>query len=88
MVCPMPDEGPLREFARSAIRSGQLPRGEPAGIWGGPRAGAVCGVCEKPIVKHQLEYELDFAGHDESRRDTVHFHPRCFAAWEFERTKA
>ena len=85
---PLPDEAPLREFARFAIRTGRLPRREPARIWGGPGAGGFCGVCEKPIRQDELEYELEFACHnDDPKRDKVHFHLRCFAAWEFERTK-
>jgi hypothetical protein len=84
----MPDEAPLREFARFAIRDGRLPRRDPAQIWGGPGVGAFCGVCEKPITQDQLEYEFEFAGDgDNPKRDKVHFHLRCFAAWEFERTK-
>ena len=85
----MPDEAPLREFARFAIRTGRLPRREPARIWGGPGVGGFCGVCEKPISQDELEYELEeFACHDDNpKRDKVHFHLRCFAAWEFERTK-
>jgi hypothetical protein len=94
-VYPMPDEAPLREFARFAIRTGRLPRREPARIWGGPGVGGFCGVCEKPISQDELEYELEFACHDDNpkrdkvhpQRDKVHFHLRCFAAWEFERTK-
>ena len=53
----MPDEAPLREFARFAIRTGRLPRREPARIWGGPGVGGFCGVCEKPISQAELEYE-------------------------------
>ena len=84
----MPDEAALREFARLAIRRGTLPRRDPAGVWAGPGEGAFCDACERPITQDQLEYELEFApesGHP--GQDKVLFHLRCFAAWEFERTK-
>jgi hypothetical protein len=84
----MQDEAPLREFAGFAIRKGRLPRRGPARIWGGPGVGAFCSVCEKPITQDQLEYELESAWDDDTpERDKVHFHLRCFAAWEFERTQ-
>ena len=88
----MPDEATLREFVRLAIRNGMLPRRDPARVWGGPGVGAVCRVCEKPITRDQLEYELEFppysgnAGLDKLHK--LHLHLRCFAAWELERAKA
>jgi hypothetical protein len=61
---------------------------EPARTWGGPGVGALCFVCEKPITRDQLEYELEFARDgDNPDLEKFHFHLRCFAAWEFERTK-
>jgi hypothetical protein len=84
----MADEAPLREFARHAIRKGTLPRRDPARTWAGPGRGELCAVCEKPITQHQLEYEGEFARDgDAPIVDKFHFHLRCFAAWEFERTK-
>ena len=56
----MPDEAPLRESACFAIRNGTLPRRGPARIWAGPSVGALCTVCEKPIIRDQLEYEVEF----------------------------
>ena len=83
----MPDEAPLREFtlchphwkAASARACSDLGRARRRGLRG---------VCEKPIRQDELEYELEFACHnDDPKRNKVHFHLRCFAAWEFERTK-
>jgi hypothetical protein len=86
----MPDEAPLREFARHAIRKGTLPRRDPARIRGGPGSGepVPCAVCERFITRDQLDCEVEFArAGDNPGLDRVHFHLRCFAAWELERTK-
>ena len=79
----MPDEGIARERARAAIRAAMIPIRRPDRVWGGPGAGAPCAVCELPITRDQLELEFDQVG----APDTLHFHIRCFAAWELERTK-
>jgi hypothetical protein len=84
----MSDEAPLREFARLAIRRGTLPRRDPDRTWGGPGVGALCTICEKPVTREQVEYEIQFANDDANPGlDKYHLHIRCFAAWELERTK-
>jgi len=85
----MPDEPRLREQARAVIQSGKLPSRNPDRTWGGPGVGATCSVCEKPVTKDQLEFEVQFARDgDNPGLDKYHVHIRCFAAWEFERAKA
>ena len=45
-------------------------------------------MCELPITDDQLEFELEFSRNgDTLGLDAAHVHIRCFAAWEFERTK-
>lgn len=84
----MPDEQILREKARAAIKSGKLPSRRPDRTWGGPGVGAACVVCERPVTKDELEFEIQFS-HDGANPglDKYHVHVRCFAAWELERTK-
>jgi hypothetical protein len=84
----MPDEARLREQARGAIHKGKLPARRPDRTWGGPGVGAECSVCERPVTKEELEFEIQFE-YDGSARglDKYHVHIRCFAAWEFERNK-
>jgi len=83
----MPDELVRRAEARRAIDSGTLPTRPPDRIFGGPGSGELCGVCAKSITRAEMEYEVEFAGHDEMRQpDVFHFHLRCFTAWEMERT--
>jgi hypothetical protein len=85
----MPDEARLREQAKAAIRSGKLPARAPDRTWGGPGVGAECSVCGKPVSKEELEFEIQFARDgDNPGLDKFHVHIRCFAAWEFERSKA
>ena len=84
----MPDEPRLREQAREAIKGGKLPRQAPDRTWGGPGVGAPCAVCERPVKKDELEFEIQFAHDgDNPGLDKFHVHIRCFAAWEFERNK-
>jgi len=84
----MPDEPRLREQARHAIQNGKLPARRPDRTWGGPGVGAECAVCEKPLTKDEMELEIEFARDTDGGavwNDKFHLHPRCFAAWEFER---
>ena len=84
----MPDEKILREKARAAIKAGKVPSIRPDRTWGGPGVGAPCVVCDLPVTKDQLEFEIQFSHNgDNPGLDKYHVHVRCFAAWEFERTK-
>ena len=57
-------------------------------MWGGPGVGERCAICGELITRDQLELEIQFARDGAaSDPDTFHVHVRCFAAWEFERTK-
>jgi hypothetical protein len=81
----MPDESHLRERARVAINNGKIPSRQPDRTWGGPGVGAACSVCDLPIGKDQLEFEMQFAHDGGEPGFEYHVHVRCFAAWEFER---
>jgi hypothetical protein len=85
----MPDEALLREKARESIRSGKLPLRKPARILGGPGTGETCGVCGLMLTPTDMEIEAEFDRRDGPGKglDGFHAHPRCYAAWEFERTK-
>jgi len=78
----------LREKARSAIRMRKLLAvRRPDRIWAGSGVEAPCAVCERPIHRHDLELEIQFAHGSAASRDMdkFHLHLRCFAAWELER---
>jgi hypothetical protein len=86
----MPDEVVLRARARSAIQDGKLPTRAPDRTWGGPGLGVACAICELPVKKDEMEFEIEFArdGNLDTGLDKYHVHIRCFAAWEFERRSA
>jgi hypothetical protein len=84
----MPDEARLREQARATIQHRKLPSRQPDATWGGPGVGAVCAVCERPVTKQEMEFEIEFEHDGAPDLDKFHVHIRCFAAWEFERSKA
>ena len=84
----MPDEKILREKARAAVRDGKIPARRPDRTWGGRGVGASCAICELPVTKDQMEFEIQFARDgDNPGLDMFHVHLRCFAAWEFERVR-
>ena len=78
-------ERALRENARQRIQSGAMPRAKPNRTWGGPGAGLTCGLCDQPITRDQIEYEVQFVQEGMSVPQIVHLHLACFAAWELER---
>jgi hypothetical protein len=85
----MPDETILRAKAQAAILDGKLPSCRADRVWGGPGVGAVCAVCDLPVTKDEMEFEIEFAHDGDSPGlDKFHVHVRCFAAWEFERRNA
>jgi hypothetical protein len=89
------EEVDLRRRAREAIQIGKLPIRHPDRTWGGPGVGAPCAVCELPVKKEEMEFEVQFArdGDHGDRQsgdrhfDIFHIHVRCFAAWELERVR-
>jgi hypothetical protein len=84
----MPDEPRLREQAREAIKNGKLPSRKADRTRGGPREGLACSVCQRPVTKSEMKFEIQFAHDGDSPGiDKYHVHVRCFAAWEFERSK-
>ena len=83
----MPDEPVLQEQAREAIRCGKLPSRRSDRMFGGPGLGQPCAVCGKPLPREEMAIELEFNRHGATPGlDTYHFHHRCYAAWELERT--
>ncbi len=82
------EEGALREKARSALQAGKIPDRRPDRTWGGPGVGAACAICDLPVERDQMEFEIEFARNGGNPGlDKFHVHIRCFAAWELERRR-
>jgi hypothetical protein len=80
------EEQALRAKARQVLEAGEVPNRRPDRTWGGPGVGAACAVCELPVTRDQMEFEIAFLrGADYPDLAEYHVHTRCFAAWEFER---
>ena len=77
----------VKSPAKCSVR-GSCPDKPPIAPGAGLGVGALCAVCEKPVTRDELEYEVQFA-HDGASPglDKYHLHLRCFAVWELERTK-
>ena len=83
---PLGEEAALRERAREVVRAGRVPNRRPDRAWGGHGLGVECAICNRPVRRDELEFEIEFARQgDRPGLDTYHLHIRCFAAWEFER---
>ena len=51
-------------------------------------SGQPCAVCGKPLPGEEMVVELEFNRHATTPGlDQYHLHHRCYAAWEFERSK-
>jgi hypothetical protein len=66
-----------------------LPDRRPDRMWGGPGVGADCAICGAPVMRNELELEIEFARDgDDSSTDKYHVHIRCFGAREAASSEA
>ena len=82
------DQTGLCQRVRNAIREGKLPTRPPDRTWGGPGSGVPCAVCDLPIPRAGMQFEIQFAI-DGSPPDfnIYHVHTSCYAAWNLERNR-
>jgi len=73
------------ERARAGFPAGTLPTRPPDHVWGGPGAGVECARCGVLLRRDELELEAEFAGEADRAGVNLHFHVRCYMAWERER---
>ena len=82
------DETGLSQRTRNAIREGKLPTRTPDHTWGGPGIGALCAVCDLPVPRAGMQFEIQCALHGNAPDfDVYHVHTGCGAAWELERPR-
>ncbi len=79
-------ESELRPIARERIAQKQLPGEVPSQLWGGPGTGELCALCDKPIQKDDMEYELE--GTLDGKVRTFRFHVVCQSVWQLECARA
>ena len=82
------EERILREKAREGIRSRRLPAKKAIRVYAGPGSEQPCAVCGGIISRADTGFQAEFTNDGvTSGFDNYYLHYRCFAAWEFERTK-
>jgi hypothetical protein len=62
-----------------------VPLRNPDRTTGGAGSGAVCAVCDEPVMRHMTELELEFNWQGAQSAEVYRLHHRCFAAFEIER---
>lgn len=84
---PVGSEEPAPEEHRSARLSvAALRSAVPGRMWGGNGCGAPCDYCRVLVSKEEIEYEVEARlDHDNL---ILHFHPRCYDAWQTSRGSA
>jgi hypothetical protein len=81
----MPTESQLRDTAlrlrvRHLIDNARLPVMLPRQISAGYGSGHICDACDQPIIRTQIEYEVE--DYREGRR--LRFHFGCHVVWQLE----
>lgn len=55
----------------------------PGRMWGGKGCGAPCDFCRVLVSSEEIEYEVE--ARLERDNLVLHFHPRCYDAWQASR---
>jgi len=76
------DDNVVRRQAREKLKSGALPRQPQQKLWVGPSDGFRCTLCDRPIDRDDMEYEVELP--PSVSVQTMRFHRRCHAIWERE----
>jgi hypothetical protein len=83
------EESILREKVRQKLQEEKLPSRPPDRLWGGPGVNAPCAVCDQPVSKSEMEFEVQFKQDGKAPSpafDVFHAHTRCYAVWELVRS--
>jgi hypothetical protein len=71
----MLDDPVIRAKARVALQRGTLPARLPDRTWGGYGVGVKCAICELPVTKQEVEFEIEYGEGHHPGIDT--FHVQC-----------
>jgi hypothetical protein len=75
-------EQELRAIARERVVLGVLPCTESSHLWGGYGSGSLCALCDQPIPRDEVEYEVECQ--IEGKTQIFRFHILCQALWRSE----
>jgi hypothetical protein len=70
----------IADTIREKIGAGHLPREDYIKLWIGYGQGCICAACERPILRSQVEHEMQFA---DGRVISMHF--GCVELYEAQR---
>lgn len=81
-------EAELRPITRERIASGQLSCKSFERMWAGHGTGQLCALCDKPIQRDEVEYEVEHHRLDDEIAQTSRFHIVCQSIWQLECARA
>ena len=72
----------LLSLALVRVRNGELPDCEASQLYAGSGHEQECALCEQPITRAQVEYEVALSRNVEyTARGSIYFHLACHEAW-------
>lgn len=74
---------PAPEQRSSRLSVAALRSAVPGRMWGGKGCGAPCDFCRVLVSPEEVEYEVE--ARLEAETLMLHFHPRCYDAWQASR---
>jgi hypothetical protein len=57
-------------------------------MWAGHGTGQLCALCDKPIQRDEVEYEVEHHRLDDEIAQTSRFHIVCQSIWQLECARA
>ena len=79
-------EEPVPEQRSGRLSVAALRSAVPGKMWGGKGCGAPCDFCRVLVSAEEIEYEVE--ARLERENLVLHFHPRCYDAWQTSREQA
>lgn len=74
---------PVPEQRSGRLSVSALRNAVPGRMWGGKGCGAPCDFCRVLVSAEEIEYEVE--ARLERENLVLHFHPRCYDAWQSSR---
>lgn len=74
---------PVPEQRSGRLSVAALRSAVPGRMWGGKGCGAPCDFCRVLVSPEEIEYEVE--ARLEGENLVLHFHPRCYDAWQTSR---